>query len=99
MDFTILKELGPWGIAVLVGVMGATQAIKPLFKKSNIDDGWLAFGPAFFAAPGVIALCIAKQIEWLMAPLVWFVVSFTGPIIYMYIIKPALKRKKRELDA
>ena len=88
----ILRVLGSWGVAVLVGVMVFTETIKPPLRKSGVNDVVFVFMPCLVAIPGVFGLVLGGQIDKSMAVLVWFVVSFTGPALYRYILKPMLKK-------
>jgi hypothetical protein len=101
MNFEILSELGPWGIAVLIGVMGGTQALKPLIKELHANKMWIFGVQTILACIGSVCLAVGNRvtgIKWDMVPLIWFVVSFTGPLLYMYILKPMLQKKKREIQ-
>ncbi len=98
MDFgAIFKELGVWGVAVLIGSMGFTQIVKRRAKSAHIKVPWFTWVvmPSILAIVGVAGLCVAGFIELKMALLVWFVVSFTGPLLYDYIIMPSLRRLKK----
>ena len=95
-SLAILKELGAWGVAVLVGSMGFTEVVKRASKRAGAETPWWAWivMPSVLAGIGTVGLGVGGLIEWRMALLVWFVVSFTGPILYSAAIKPGLKKIK-----
>ena len=101
MDFqvgSIRQALGVWGGAVLLGSMGFTELFKRAAKKAKADVPWYTWMimPSCLAIVGVIGMVVGGILEAKMALLVWFVVSFAGPLIYAYIIKPTLSKFKRE---
>ena len=93
MDFVeILKELGTWGGAVLLGSMGFTELVKRTAKRNAANVPWYVWliMPSALAIIGVMGMVMAGVLAPEMALIVWFVVSFAGPLLYMYIVRPAL---------
>lgn len=93
MEFgMILKELGSWGVAVLIGSMGFTELVKRQAKRAKAEVPWWTWMamPSALAFIGVLGMVLGGVIVPEMALLVWFVVSFSGPLLYKFVIRPAL---------
>lgn len=90
----IAKELGTWGIAVLVGSIGFTELLKRSAAKAKAKVPWWTWraAPCVLGAIGVTGMVWGGILNKEMALLVWFVVSFAGPILYDTILGSLLKK-------
>ena len=94
MDFgPILKELGLWGSIALIGSMGFTEVVKRSAKAAGAKVPWRVWMamPSLIAIVFVAGMVRGGKLEREMALLVWAGISFAGPLIYAYVIKPALR--------
>jgi hypothetical protein len=77
--------------------MGFTELVKRTARRAGAKVKWYVWliMPSVLAAIGVGGMVRGQIIERNMALIVWFTVSFAGPILYEYVFMPGLRKLKK----